>query len=105
MGWFDSGSDQYQAANDYGNVEHKSKVSHELLAGAAAFEAAKAYENHLAKEGKPVNHAVAKELIAGFAGAFIDREVETKGLDFIDKEKAKHAAKQQAEEALAQDYQ
>jgi hypothetical protein len=26
-------------------------------------------------------------------------------LDFIDKEKAKHAAKQQAEAALAQDYQ
>lgn len=26
---------------------------------------------------------------AAFAGAFIDREVESKGLDFIDKEKAK----------------
>lgn len=26
---------------------------------------------------------------AGLAGAFIDREFETKGLDFIDKEKAK----------------
>lgn len=27
---------------------------------------------------------------AGFAGAFIDREVETRGLDFIDREKAKY---------------
>ena len=27
---------------------------------------------------------------AGFAGAFVDREVETKGLDFIDREKAKY---------------
>lgn len=26
---------------------------------------------------------------AGFAGAFIDRETETRGMDFIDKEKAK----------------
>lgn len=30
---------------------------------------------------------------AGFAGAFIDREVETKGLDFVDKEKAKYEGK------------
>ena len=27
---------------------------------------------------------------AGFAGVFIDREVESKGLDFVDKEKAKY---------------
>lgn len=26
---------------------------------------------------------------AGFAGAFVDREVESKGLDFIDRERAK----------------
>jgi hypothetical protein len=32
---------------------------------------------------------MAKELLAGFSGAFVDREVETRGLDFIDKEKAK----------------
>ena len=32
--------------------------------------------------------------MAGFAGAFIDREVETKGLDFIDREKAKRQAEQ-----------
>jgi hypothetical protein len=33
--------------------------------------------------------------MAGFAGAFVDREVETRGLDFIDKEKAKYHARQQ----------
>ncbi len=27
---------------------------------------------------------------AGFAGAFIDREVESRGLDFVDKEKTKY---------------
>lgn len=41
---------------------------------------------------------MAKELMAGFAGAFIDREVETKGLDFVDREKAKHQARQQIEQ-------
>lgn len=48
------------------------------------------------------NHAKAKEFIAGAVGAFIDREAETKGLDFIDRERAKRHAQQQAEEALAQ---
>ncbi len=30
---------------------------------------------------------------AGLAGAFVDREVETRGLDFVDKEKAKYEGK------------
>ena len=41
---------------------------------------------------------------AGLAGAFIDREFESKGLDFIDKEKAKYDAKQRLEEQVANDY-
>lgn len=32
--------------------------------------------------------------MSGFAGAFIDREVESKGMDFIDAEKAKYQARQ-----------
>jgi hypothetical protein len=34
-------------------------------------------------------------------GAFVDREVETRGLDYVDKEKAKRHAQQQAEQRLA----
>lgn len=37
--------------------------------------------------------------MAGFAGAFIDREVETRGLDFIDRERAKRQAEQHIEQA------
>jgi len=104
MGWFSSDSDQAQAYDQYGNAppEHKAALSHELLAGAAAFEAAKAYEKHCEENGEPQSHAKAKEILAGLAGAFIDREVETKGLDFIDKEKAKKQAQHQAEQALSQ---
>jgi len=40
-------------------------------------------------------------LRAGFVGAFVDREVETKGLDFIDKEEAKRQGQKRAEAALA----
>ncbi|KAI0337647.1 hypothetical protein BDW22DRAFT_1363908 [Trametopsis cervina] len=99
--WFGGNSDQAQAYDQYNSVEqpHESSVSHELISGAAAFEAAKAYEKHVSQNGQPQSHAEAKEIIAGLAGAFIDREFETKGLDFIDKEKAKRDAKRQAQEA------
>jgi len=102
--WFGSGSDQENAYNEVTSSPHKAELGHELLGAAAAYEAAKAYEKHVAANGKPDSHAEAKELIAGFAGAFIDRMVETKGLDFVDKEKAKRAATQQAHEKLANDY-
>jgi hypothetical protein len=34
-----------------GQEEHKGKFSHELIAGAASFEAFKAFEDHRRKEG------------------------------------------------------
>lgn len=45
---------------------------------------------------------MAKELLAAFAAAEVDKLVETKGLDSIDRERAKRQAQQQAEEALNQ---
>ena len=50
----------------------------------------KAYESHVAKNGQPDSHARAKEIAAGLAGAFVDREVESRGLDFVDRAKAKY---------------
>lgn len=47
--------------------------------------------------GKPVEHAFAKELLAGFAAAEVDKLAETKGEDFVDREKAKREAKRNAE--------
>ncbi|KAK5993711.1 hypothetical protein PT974_07147 [Cladobotryum mycophilum] len=96
MGWFDGDSDQAQAYDQYQQAPpHEAHVTHELLGGAAAFEAAKAYEDHVAKNGRPDSHARAKEVVAGLIGAFVDREAETKGLDFIDREKTKRHAEQQ----------
>ncbi|OQD98964.1 hypothetical protein PENVUL_c068G08902 [Penicillium vulpinum] len=100
MGWFSDDSDQAQAYNAYnGQPEHDPSLIHELIAGAASYEAAKAYENHVAENGEPDSHAKAKEILAGFAGAFVDREVETRGLDFIDRERAKYDARQQVHDA------
>ncbi|KAF9240220.1 hypothetical protein BU15DRAFT_45982 [Melanogaster broomeanus] len=75
------------------NAPHQAHLSHELIAAAASYEAMKAYEEHQEKNGKPASHAKAKELLAAFSGAFIDRMVETKGLDYIDKAKAEHEGK------------
>ncbi|KAJ7507891.1 hypothetical protein B0H11DRAFT_1969142 [Mycena galericulata] len=107
-------SDEHKAYDEVINVdpdnqEHKAKLSHELIAGAAAYEAAKKYEEHCAAHGKPSSHAKAKELIAAFSGAFVDRMVETKGLDAIDKHKAKSEAAKRATEhsdvVLVEEYQ
>ncbi|KAJ7908378.1 hypothetical protein B0H13DRAFT_1617535 [Mycena leptocephala] len=91
MGWFSDDSDEAQAYDQVTSAPHKAALSHELIAAAASYEAAKAYEKHCAENGQPESHAKAKELFAAFSGAFVDRMVETKGLDFVDKEKAKHA--------------
>jgi hypothetical protein len=54
--------------------------------------------------GKTVSHAFAKELLAGFAAAEVDRLAETKGADFIDRERAKHDARKNAENLYDQHY-
>ncbi|KAJ6008990.1 hypothetical protein N7522_004006 [Penicillium canescens] len=104
MGWFSDDSDQAAAYNEVVNAPHKAELSHELIAAAASYEAAKAYENHCAQNGTPDSHAKAKEILAALSGGFIDRFVETKGLDFVDKEKAKYYAKEQLYDVSAGDY-
>ncbi|SCV73914.1 BQ2448_6344 [Microbotryum intermedium] len=110
MGFFSDNEAQAHSAV-YGGQQHESSWSHgkwasalhlgELIAGAAAFEAEKAYERHVSQNGRPANHQLAKELLAGFAGAEADKLFETKGLDFLDREKAKRQAREQAEQAVS----
>lgn len=93
-----------------------------MIAGGAAFAGFKAFEDHQRKEGqyprlghhhksrltqfigKTVNHQFAKELLAGFAGAEVDKLAETKGMDEYDREKAKHQAKENAQNMYDQHY-
>ncbi|KAI8394087.1 uncharacterized protein BYT42DRAFT_553351 [Radiomyces spectabilis] len=95
MGLFDHFGKQHEEVHASESSEHKGSFTHELIAGAAAFEAVKAYQAHCEKEGKPVEHARAKQLMAGFAAGALDKLIETKGLDFIDKQKAKRHAEEQ----------
>ncbi|KAJ7931554.1 hypothetical protein B0H13DRAFT_1958766 [Mycena leptocephala] len=77
---------------------HKSEISHESLAAAASFAATRELES-------TARSTEGLTLLAGFAGAFIDKvlsllklypslntmqEVETHGIKFIDKEMAKY---------------
>lgn len=62
------------------------------------------FEDRQRKEGKPVSHSFAKEAIAGIAGAEVDKLFESKGLNFLDKEKAKHHAKEHATENYDRHY-
>ncbi|KAK0435771.1 hypothetical protein EV421DRAFT_1716455 [Armillaria borealis] len=90
MGLFSDDSDQAKAHDQVVNAPHKAELSHELIAAAGSYEAAKAYEKHCSEHGQPPSHEKAKELLASFSGAFVDRTVETKGLNYVDSVKAKH---------------
>lgn len=59
---------------------------------------------HPVLPGEVVKHQFAKEALAGLAAAEVDKLVETKGLDAIDREKAKHHAKKQAEHLYDEQY-
>ncbi|KAL1297416.1 hypothetical protein AAFC00_004949 [Neodothiora populina] len=104
FGWDNSKDSYEQAYNDDGQPKNESSLSHEVLAGGASFAAMKAFEDRQRSEGKPIEHQFAKELIAGFAGAEIDKLAETKGEDEWDKQKAKHDAKKNAEAMYDEQY-
>lgn len=46
----------------------------------------RAYENKQKAEGKPLHHPFMKEMLAAFAGAELDKLVETKGMDWMDRQ-------------------
>ncbi|KAI6025096.1 hypothetical protein PISMIDRAFT_673030 [Pisolithus microcarpus 441] len=102
MGIFDAFSSHEDSYNEFNSSPHKASLSHELIAGAASYEAAKAYERHVAENGQPASHAEAKEILAGLAGAFVDREVETRGLDYIDRERVKRHARDHVDEQFTE---
>ncbi|ORY95904.1 hypothetical protein BCR43DRAFT_506335 [Syncephalastrum racemosum] len=91
--------DKFSSQHDeFHSGKHEGSLTHELLAGAASYEAAKAYEKHCAENGKPTDHTKAKEIMAAISGGIVDKLIETKGLDAVDAAKAKHQAKKNLED-------
>ncbi|OQE29698.1 hypothetical protein PENSTE_c002G03936 [Penicillium steckii] len=60
----------------------------------------KAYQQFEAAQGEPASHAQAQQLVAGFAAAEVDKLFDNKGLNFLDRVRAKLYAQQEAESAL-----
>nr|AAT91245.1 CipC1 protein [Paxillus involutus] len=108
MGWFNDDSEQANYHDQLTNDKHQGNFTHDLLAGAIAYEATKAYEDHLTKKGKPDSHAKAKELLAAFVATAGTQLVETKGRDAYDsyqQRKAQTEATEHLYELSGQDYQ
>jgi Protein of unknown function (DUF3759) len=105
MGLFD----MFGARDAYGEVyddrRHHDDWTHELLAGAAGFEAMRMYEHHREREGIREHHELGKELIAGFAAAEVDKHFEKRGLRHMDRERARRMAAEQAQFLYNQQYQ
>lgn len=99
---FGFGEEHHQAV--YGGDDHQAKFSHELIAGAASFEAMKLFEDRQRREGKPVSHQFAKEALAGIAGGEVDKLFETRGLDYLDRRQAQDQAVQQVQYNYDQHY-
>ncbi|KAF2483690.1 hypothetical protein BDY17DRAFT_310649 [Neohortaea acidophila] len=100
MWGFDDAQQQYNQCQD----PNQASLGHEVLAGGASFIAMREWEEHQRKEGKQVDHSFAKEMIAGFAGAEVDRLAETKGADFVDREEARRQARDNAHQLYDQQY-
>jgi len=63
---------EYLESREYDTPEgkaHGAPLSHEIIAGAAAFEVMKGYEKHKEAHGQEVKHATWKETLAGLAAA------------------------------------
>jgi len=104
MGFFDRLGAQGAYDQVYGGGIPHHDMTHELLAGAAGFEAVRMYEHHREREGIVEHHELGKELLAGFAAAEIDRHFESGRYGHLDRHEARRQAEQQAHYLWQQQY-
>jgi hypothetical protein len=78
--------DAYDQVHGGGIPHHE--VTHDLLAGAAGFEAVRMYEHHREREGIAEHHALGKELLAGFAAAEVDKHFDSGRFGHLDRDQA-----------------
>ena len=98
----------FDAQNAYDQVyddqRPRHELTHELVAGAAGFEAMRMYEHHREREGIVEHHELGKELLAGFAVAEVDKHFERDRYDHLNRDEARFQAQQQADYLWNQQY-
>jgi hypothetical protein len=94
--------DAYDQVYGGGRAHHE--ITHELLAGGAAFEAMRLYEHHREREGIPEHHQLAKELLAGLVAAEIDKHFESGRYGHLNRREAHRMAREQADYLMQQQY-
>jgi hypothetical protein len=104
MGFFDRLAAERAYDQVYGGRMPNHEVSHELLAGAAGFEAVRMYEHHREREGIVEHHALGKELLAGFAAAEVDKHLDSGRYGHLDRHEARRLAREQADHLWQQQY-
>jgi hypothetical protein len=104
MGLFDFLGAQNAYDDVYGGRRPHHEVSHELLAGAAGFEAMRMYEHHRKREGIVEHHELGKELLAGFAAAEIDKHFEQDRYGHLNRREARRLAEEQAQHLWREQY-
>ncbi|KAJ7650286.1 hypothetical protein FB45DRAFT_1017679 [Roridomyces roridus] len=95
MGFFADDSTAGQAYVQVRALPLISKSSSSSLTSSSAavsFYASRELERHEAEVGKPASPADTQVLIASFVGPSIDKEVEMRGLEFVNKDVAKYDA-------------
>lgn len=104
MGLFDRLGAEGAYDQVYGGGMQHHDVTHELLAGAAGFEAVRMYEHHREREGIFEHHSLGKELLAGFAAAEVDKHFDSGQYGHLDRHEARLQAQQQAHHLWQQQY-
>lgn len=94
--------DAFDRVNDDNHPRHQ--VTHELIAGAAGFEAMRMWEHHRENEGYTEHHELAKELLAGFVTAEVEKHFERGHYNHLNREEAQLQAQRQAEHLYDQQY-
>lgn len=87
-----SGSASNRNSTTSGISDNRTKLSHDIVAGAASFEATRLFEDKHRKNGKPVSHAFAKKTLTAFASSEVDKLFEVKELSHLDKNQIKSEA-------------
>lgn len=88
----------------YGNGRRDQDVTHEVLAGAAGFEAVRLYQHHREREGIAERHELGKEMLAGFAAAEVDKHFSSGRFGHLDRDQARLQAQQQADHLWQQQH-